>query len=113
MDAAPFPSDPGTPGGAEPDDWPPQEEGPAPDPTRRSGARDQRPRDVGDDDEVGDDDGDDDVDGDDVEGEAGTGPAVPPVVAVVVTCDPGWWLEACLEGLRDQDYPGLSVLVVA
>lgn len=47
---------------------------------------------------------------------AATGPvaehAVPPVVAVVVTCDPGWWLEGCLRSLAAQDYPELSVLVV-
>ena len=38
--------------------------------------------------------------------------AVPPVVAVVVTCDPGWWLEECITSLAQQDYPQLSVLVV-
>jgi GT2 family glycosyltransferase len=37
---------------------------------------------------------------------------VPPVVAVVVSSDPGPWLEACLDSLRVQDYPNLSVLVV-
>lgn len=36
----------------------------------------------------------------------------PPVVAVVVTHDPGDWFEEALAGLRDQDYPALSVLVV-
>ncbi|MFP5377524.1 MAG: glycosyltransferase [Acidimicrobiia bacterium] len=36
----------------------------------------------------------------------------PPVVAVVVTCDSGPWLEEALEALGDQDYPNLSVLVV-
>src|SRR5579862_383080 len=36
----------------------------------------------------------------------------PPVVAVVVTTDPGWWLEECLASLVAQDYPELSVLVV-
>src|SRR5687768_15253951 len=36
----------------------------------------------------------------------------PPVVAVVVTCDAGAWLEACLQSLADQDYPNLSILVV-
>ena len=36
----------------------------------------------------------------------------PPVVAVVVTCDSGPWLEEALEALADQDYPNLSVLVV-
>ncbi|HUR17711.1 MAG TPA: glycosyltransferase family 2 protein [Acidimicrobiales bacterium] len=36
----------------------------------------------------------------------------PPVVAVMVTCDPGPWLEEALKALADQDYPNLSVLVV-
>lgn len=36
----------------------------------------------------------------------------PPVVAVVVTSDPGPWLEESLEALRRQDYESLSVLVV-
>jgi GT2 family glycosyltransferase len=36
----------------------------------------------------------------------------PPVVAVVVTCDSGPWLEATLGALGDQDYPNLSVLVI-
>ncbi|MGQ0519841.1 MAG: glycosyltransferase [Actinomycetota bacterium] len=36
----------------------------------------------------------------------------PPVVAVVVTCNPGPWLEDALEALGDQDYPNLSVLVI-
>ncbi len=36
----------------------------------------------------------------------------PPVVAVVVTRNPGPWLEATLESLHDQDYPELTVLVV-
>jgi GT2 family glycosyltransferase len=39
-------------------------------------------------------------------------PAAPPVVAVVVTHDPGPWLEDCLAALGEQDYPNLSVLVV-
>jgi len=39
-------------------------------------------------------------------------PAAPPVVAVVITCDPGEWLEVCLTALSGQDYPELSVLVV-
>jgi len=34
------------------------------------------------------------------------------VAAVVVTCDPGWWLEPCLRALADQEYPQLAVLVV-
>jgi GT2 family glycosyltransferase len=37
---------------------------------------------------------------------------VPPVVAVVVSSDPGPWLEACLSSLRAQEYPNLAVLVV-
>ncbi|MGH9281587.1 MAG: glycosyltransferase, partial [Acidimicrobiales bacterium] len=36
----------------------------------------------------------------------------PPVVAVVVTCDAGPWLEEALEALGEQDYPNLSVLVI-
>ncbi|MDQ1372847.1 MAG: hypothetical protein QOJ09_185, partial [Actinomycetota bacterium] len=40
-------------------------------------------------------------------------PAVaPPVVAVVVTCDAGPWLESTLRALGRQDYPNFSVLVV-
>lgn len=39
-------------------------------------------------------------------------PQAPPVVAVVVTADPGPWLEETLRGLAAQDYPNLSVLVV-
>src|SRR4051812_5475766 len=37
---------------------------------------------------------------------------VPPVVAVVVTTDPGPWLEKALTALAAQDYPSLSVLVL-
>ncbi len=37
---------------------------------------------------------------------------VPPVVAVVVTRDPGPWLEETLAALGAQDYPALSVLVL-
>ncbi len=37
---------------------------------------------------------------------------VPPVVAIVVTSDPGEWFENCLESLRTQDYPNLMLLVV-
>jgi GT2 family glycosyltransferase len=33
-------------------------------------------------------------------------------VAVVVTCDPGPWLEEALAALAAQDYPNLSVLVI-
>ena len=36
----------------------------------------------------------------------------PAVVAVVVTCDPGPWFEEVLQGLDEQDYPNLSVLVI-
>ena len=36
----------------------------------------------------------------------------PPVVALVVTCDSGPWLEEALEALADQDYPNFSVLVI-
>lgn len=39
-------------------------------------------------------------------------PSAPPVVAVVVTHDPGPWLEEALAALGEQDYPNLSVLVV-
>jgi len=39
-------------------------------------------------------------------------PLAPPVVAVVVTCDPGPWLEESLAALAAQDYPNLSVLVI-
>ncbi|MGH9033821.1 MAG: glycosyltransferase, partial [Acidimicrobiia bacterium] len=38
--------------------------------------------------------------------------AAPPVLAVVVTHDPGAWLERTLDSLADQDYPRLHVLVV-
>ena len=37
---------------------------------------------------------------------------VPPVVAVVVSEDPGPWLEECLASLVAQDYRKLSILVV-
>lgn len=36
----------------------------------------------------------------------------PPVVAVVVTCDPGAWFDEALASVANQDYPNLSVLVV-
>ncbi len=36
----------------------------------------------------------------------------PPVVAVVVTCNPGPWFEDTLAALRDQDYPNLAVLII-
>ena len=36
----------------------------------------------------------------------------PPVVAVIVTCEPGPWFETALTSLAEQDYPNLSVLVV-
>jgi GT2 family glycosyltransferase len=38
--------------------------------------------------------------------------SAPPVVAVVITSDPGPWLEENLAALRAQDYPNLSVLVI-
>ena len=38
--------------------------------------------------------------------------SLPPVVAVVVTNDPGPWLEETLAALAAQDYPALSVLVL-
>nr|MDQ2754946.1 glycosyltransferase family 2 protein [Actinomycetota bacterium] len=41
-----------------------------------------------------------------------TQPSAPPVVAAVVTCDPGPWFEEALQSLADQDYPNLSVLVI-
>ena len=37
---------------------------------------------------------------------------MPPVVAVLVTHDPGPWLEESLASLAEQDYPNLSVLVL-
>ncbi|HTZ09844.1 MAG TPA: glycosyltransferase, partial [Acidimicrobiales bacterium] len=36
----------------------------------------------------------------------------PPVVAVIVTCDPGAWFEETLAAIAAQDYPELSVLVL-
>ncbi|MEX1008863.1 MAG: glycosyltransferase, partial [Acidimicrobiia bacterium] len=36
----------------------------------------------------------------------------PPVVAVIVTCNPGAWFEDTLAGMAAQDYPDLTVLVV-
>ena len=45
-------------------------------------------------------------------GEAEAPAVAPPVVAVLVTCDPGPWLEEALAALGAQDYPNLSVLVV-
>jgi GT2 family glycosyltransferase len=36
----------------------------------------------------------------------------PPVVAVVITHDPGPWFDEVLAGLRAQDYTALSVLVI-
>jgi GT2 family glycosyltransferase len=39
-------------------------------------------------------------------------PAPPPVVAVVVTHDPGPWLEETLRSLTASDYPSLAVFVV-
>ena len=40
------------------------------------------------------------------------GPTAPPVVAVVVTRDPGAWFDEVLDGLAAQDYPNLRVLVL-
>ena len=40
------------------------------------------------------------------------GHGAPPVVAVLVTKDPGDWFERTLESLADQDYENLSVLVI-
>ncbi|MBW8827157.1 MAG: glycosyltransferase family 2 protein, partial [Acidobacteria bacterium] len=51
----------------------------------------------------------DEVTSDEVEPEEAQAPAV---VAVVVTRDPGDWLEECLSSLGAQDYPNLSVLVI-
>jgi GT2 family glycosyltransferase len=39
-------------------------------------------------------------------------PLAPPVVAAVVTWDPGPWFEEALAAFADQDYPNLSVLVL-
>ncbi|HUI04324.1 MAG TPA: glycosyltransferase family 2 protein, partial [Acidimicrobiales bacterium] len=36
----------------------------------------------------------------------------PPIVAVIVTCDPGGWFEECLGAFAAQDYPELSILVL-
>jgi len=36
----------------------------------------------------------------------------PPVVAIVVTCNPGDWFVETLAAFRDQDYPNLAVLVI-
>lgn len=38
--------------------------------------------------------------------------SAPPVVAVVVSCDPGPWFESALASLAAQDYSNLSVLVI-
>lgn len=46
------------------------------------------------------------------EGEPEGAVHAPPVVAVVVTHDPGPWLEECLGSIGAQDYPNLSVLVI-
>jgi GT2 family glycosyltransferase len=39
-------------------------------------------------------------------------PTAPPVVAVVVTHDPGAWFDDVVDGLAAQDYPNLRVLVL-
>jgi GT2 family glycosyltransferase len=49
--------------------------------------------------------------GDD-EGAPGPGIEIPTVAAVVVTRNPGPWLEPALRSLGSQDYPSLAVLVV-
>src|SRR5580658_25094 len=36
----------------------------------------------------------------------------PPVVAVIVTCDPGPWFAETLRAFASQEYPELSVLVL-
>ena len=36
----------------------------------------------------------------------------PPVVAVIVTCNPGEWFEETLRSFAAQDYPELSILVL-
>jgi GT2 family glycosyltransferase len=36
----------------------------------------------------------------------------PPIVAIVTTHNPGYWLEDCLVSFAEQDYPGFAVLVV-
>ncbi|MGH9181706.1 MAG: glycosyltransferase family 2 protein, partial [Acidimicrobiales bacterium] len=38
--------------------------------------------------------------------------SAPPVVAVVLTSDPGEWFEQTLVALATQDYPNQSVLVM-
>ena len=40
------------------------------------------------------------------------GRTAPPVVAVVVTRDPGAWFDEVLDGLAAQDYPNLRILVL-
>ncbi len=49
---------------------------------------------------------------DDTDDDTASVQVVPPVVAVVVTTDPGPWLEESLAALAEQDYPSLSVLVL-
>jgi len=55
---------------------------------------------------------DDDEELPDEEEFADEGPVAPPVVAVMVTSDPGPWLEDALASLAAQEYPALSVLVL-
>ncbi|HYV59204.1 MAG TPA: glycosyltransferase, partial [Acidimicrobiia bacterium] len=50
--------------------------------------------------------------GDGDEGSPGPGIEIPTVAAVVVTHNPGPWLEPALRSLSGQDYPSLAVLVV-
>lgn len=47
-----------------------------------------------------------------VETSAPSRPAAPAVVAVVVTRNPGPWLEAAVEALAAQDYPNLAALYI-
>jgi len=39
-------------------------------------------------------------------------PLAPPVVAVIVTCDPDEWFEETLAAFGAQDYPNLSILIL-
>jgi GT2 family glycosyltransferase len=55
---------------------------------------------------------DEDHDGEPAPAEDETAAAAPSVVAVLVTSDPGPWLEEALASLAAQEYPALSVLVL-
>ncbi len=50
--------------------------------------------------------------GDSDEGAPGPGIEIPTVAAVLVTRNPGPWLEPALQSLGSQDYPSVAVLVV-